>query len=1009
MTQIQQKRQQVQLALLMAAAFVLRVGLILTTEGYPYDVNCFFAWGMRMADVGPAAFYAADYFCDYPPGYLYVLGWVGKMMELLQVHYLQKKALLLLAFVPTLADVALVWVLYHIARPGHGHRLAVRFAAAAAFCPVLLFNTAVWKQIDSVFALVVVLCFWMLEQGRYLPGAALYGLALAIKPQALLAGPVLAVCFLRPLLAAKTNPQRVSAVKNGALGVMCAVLPPCLLGLPFWGLAGLVEGLVTKYFTTTSSYPYASVNAFNLLGALGANWKGQSEYLWLGGLPLCTWQQLGTVLVAVLTVWLALAARRAHRNGCFSPLLLAAAYAVGVFTFSHRMHERYLIFAAVLLCAAAAKLANQKLFLLAGGLSLTSFINLAVVYCTVGTDDEFLSSAVSIQMLKIVGLAETILCLILLFTVWDLVGGTAVHPFRLKEQPPVPSPSRPQPAWTRREALFLAGLTAAVALVSFVYLGDTTAPQTCVDTNGRGSVQYRVSVAQPVDSIWVYPGVSSHNNGSLTVADEAGNQLLTVSLNYGNPFTWSRADLPDYTGALVFTVTEGQVFEVSLRDAAGQKLLPASDDGQLCALFDEPQLVPERISQLNSFYFDEIYHARTGYESLHGMQIYETTHPPMGKNFMALGIAIFGMTAFGWRFFGTLFGVLMVPVMYLLVRRLTRTPRWAAFAAVLLGLDFMRFTQSRIATIDSYSAFFILLGAYLMVWYCQSVLQNGVHRSVLPMALCGLAFGMGCASKWTGLYAGVGLAVCYFGALWQRYGQLCGAAVPEKQRRPAQFQKEFGLAIGGGVLFFVVIPVIIYILSFLPYRLHDPDFGLQRWWNHQLFMYDYHSKLDATHAFASNWYSWPLDLRPVWYYAGGYLPADTYASIAGFFSPVVSVLGTVAMLLLFAKGLQGQSSAAGRGVMVFYLSQLLPWMLVTRCIFLYHYFPSMLFTVAAAALVLHRWEQKAPKAAKRAGTVILVAAAILFVWFYPVLSGLPVSGAWVASLKWLPSWGFYIL
>ena len=35
------------------------------------------------------------------------------------------------------------------------------------------------------------------------------------------------------------------------------------------------------------------------------------------------------------------------------------------------------------------------------------------------------------------------------------------------------------------------------------------------------------------------------------------------------------------------------------------------------------------------------------------------------------------------------------------------------------------------------------------------------------------------------------------------------------------------------------------------------------------------------------------------------------------------------------------------------------------------------------------------------------ASLVLFVWFYPVLSGLPVPTAWAASTLWLPSWGFY--
>lgn len=129
------------------------------------------------------------------------------------------------------------------------------------------------------------------------------------------------------------------------------------------------------------------------------------------------------------------------------------------------------------------------------------------------------------------------------------------------------------------------------------------------------------------------------------------------------------------------------------------------------------------------------------------------------------------MTAFGWRCAGTLFGVMLVPLMWCFARRLTHK-RWAgAMAGALIAAGFMRFSQSRIATIDIYGTFFILLGAYFMVWYCQSVLQNGVDGSLLPMALGGVAFGLGCASKWTGIYAGAGLAVLYLGVLYARWKQ----------------------------------------------------------------------------------------------------------------------------------------------------------------------------------------------------------------------------------------------
>ena len=337
----------------------------------------------------------------------------------------------------------------------------------------------------------------------------------------------------------------------------------------------------------------------------------------------------------------------------------------------------------------------------------------------------------------------------------------------------------------------------------------------------------------------------------------------------------------------------------------------------------------------------------------------------------------------------------MVPVMYGLCRRLTRRP-WLAFVGgALIALDFMRFAQSRIATIDVYGTFFILLGALCMVWYCQTVLEKGVRGALLPMALGGVAFGLGCASKWTGIYSGAGLAVLYFGVLWARY----------KQQKPG-FARELKLAFAGGVAFYVVVPLAIYILSYFPYKVHDPSFGLADWWNCQTFMYRYHSQLKSTHAFESRWYTWPMMLRPVWYYMGKYLPAGMYASIAGFGSPVVWWGGTAALAALGWRQASGRGSRAGAACLVMFSAQILPWMLVTRSTFLYHYFPGAMFGLVALVLWLGQTEERT---AKRRAAVLLALALALFVWFYPAISGLPVPRAWAASLKWLPTWGFYIL
>ncbi len=970
--------------MLLGGALLLRLVLALVTDGYPYDMSCFVAWGDKLAAEGPAAFYSEGYFADYPPGYLWVLGLVGAIRAALHIAYESKWTYFLLALVPSLCDCGLAWLVYRTAKRsswGVKEHTALVLTAFTAFNPLMLFDTGVWKQIDGAFALPLVLCFVLLEQRRYLPAAVLYGVALAIKPQALLFGPVLAVCYLAAITLEK---DRLRAFGRCFGGAALALLPPLLTGLPFFGVVQLIPKLIDKYTGTMSGYPYATINAFNWLAALGGNWKELADPALFG----ISWQQLGCLNILLVTAGLAYFAVRSVRGGWFSPLLLAAYYGIGIFTLAHCMHERYMVPGVLLTLLAAAHWNDIRLYAAGVGLSLTGFINLAAVYSLTGSNDEWLTSATSSTVAVLTGLGETVCFVLLIFAVWDIArhGHTLALPETKPETaPPVPAP---QPKWTRREVGALLALTAATAVLSFSYLGSRTAPQDPLDATGT-ALSESVTLDGSAVSLWVYPGISF--GGSMTVTDASGSTVFEKELNYGTCFSWTANNVQMAAGTqLTVMVENAQLFELAFRDANG-RLVPVTGGG---ALFDEQTAVPDTISQLNSMYFDEIYHGRTGYEQLHKMPVYETTHPPLGKDLIMVGIALFGMTAFGWRFAGTLFGVLLVPLAWCFVRRLTRKPWAAATAGVLLALDFMRFSQSRLATIDVYGTFFILLGAYCMVWYCQRVLTDGVNRALLPMALGGVAFGLGCAAKWTGIYAGAGLAVLYLGVLYARW----------QQKRPG-FRAEFRTAAVGGVLFYVLLPLCLYIGSYLPYWWRDPAFSLSDWWQCQVSMFSYHATLKATHPFESRWYTWLLGLRPVWYYRNGYLPYGMKASIAGMAGPVIWLVGLAALVGLLWHQVSGRGSRQGAGVLILYGTQLIPWMLVTRCTFLYHYFPSSMFCLAALALVLAR--MKHVDWAKKIAAGLCVVALVLFVLYYPALSGLPIPAWWADALNALPSFGFY--
>lgn len=240
---------------LIAGGMLLRALLAVVTEPYAYDQNCFFSWALKIAQDGPGNFYAPDYFADYPPGYMLVLGLVGKLMGLLHLNFTQAAAWLLMSLVPILCAGGLVWAVWNIGlETGNGDvRWANRAAGFAAFGPSLVYCTGVWMQIDEVVCFLMVLALWQLSRGKFWQGCLWYGAALAVKPQALLAGPVLALCALLPLLQ-EGAAGLAAALKRGVGGAVCALAPVLAAALPF----GLTPAaLLEKYLGTAQSYPYA--------------------------------------------------------------------------------------------------------------------------------------------------------------------------------------------------------------------------------------------------------------------------------------------------------------------------------------------------------------------------------------------------------------------------------------------------------------------------------------------------------------------------------------------------------------------------------------------------------------------------------------------------------------------------------------------------------------------------------------------------------------------------------
>ena len=586
----------------------------------------------------------------------------------------------------------------------------------------------------------------------------------------------------------------------------------------------------------------------------------------------------------------------------------------------------------------------------------------------------------------------------------------------------------------KKDALPMLLITVLYAVTAFFHLGSLSAPQHPWDFGNEESETFLLPEQALVSKVWYFSGLGTgkyqveissdgvtwlslwqrkdnpDNPDEITGyywADGTGyGDSYAMTQNYNELFKWNEIifDNPQYIQYIRITgqADKGllELNELALFDDAGQPI-EVSDSAN--PLFDEQDTVPQTISFLNSAYFDEIYHPRTAYEHLRGVEPYEISHPPLGKLIMSVGISLFGMTPFGWRFMGTLFGVAMLPLLYLFLKNLFGRTSIATCGTILLAVDFMHLTQTRLATIDTYAFFFILLMYYFLYRYLA--LPNGAsfRQCALPLFLSGLFWGIGAASKWTVIYGCVGLVVLYFIGLVYKLRQW-----PEETRHERVSWTVKILAFS--VLVFAVIPAVIYLLSYLPYAQASGQVSLEtlfrEMWENQQYMLSYHSGVTDSHPYASRWYEWLVNARPILYYMDNSVAGYT-TRFAAFLNPVVCWGGLIAVLSAAVQVVR-RHSAVALFIVIGYLSQLVPWFFIGRITFAYHYFPSVLFLILALCYLFHTLAQKEAQLSwKPAMYAITGGAGALYALFYPVLVGITIP-SWYGSylLKWLPAWPF---
>lgn len=588
---------------------------------------------------------------------------------------------------------------------------------------------------------------------------------------------------------------------------------------------------------------------------------------------------------------------------------------------------------------------------------------------------------------------------------------------------------------SRGDMCFLTAVMAIYSLVSFHQLGAFTMPVTTWQpSSSPQEIILHLPQASSFDRLITFYGEGDNNSresgyqlGFHNIAVEGSSDRVSwypiTVLNEGSIYRFNIAyGLWDYPYIRITSTDDADTLS-EIAFASGDTLLKVEveEDAQANSAYPAALLIDEqdRVALDPTYYdesfFDEIYHPRNAWEIANGQFMYSTVHPLLGTELMALSIRLLGNCPFAWRLPGALIGIAILPLVYVLLYRLLFDSRYARFGTVLAACEFMHITTSRIATLEPISVFLILFMYERMVAWCNiSWWDQPFRKSVSTLFSAGLVMSLGFSAKWTACYSAVGLALMFFVTLFQRFGEYRRAKSVDPEtllslseaeqlayRRAMHFPDLAAKTILWAVLFFVGLPLIIYALVYIPAPFSRTGYSLQAVADQTAYIYNYHTNLEATHPYQSTWTQWMLDARPIWYF-GRLDRQSVYHTITCFTNPLTTWTALAAIpatLIAFLR----KRSFAPFVILAGFFSALCPWMLVNRCVFAYHFYPSCMFEILAVTYGAMLVERRFPKAAWVRHAYLFASIAV-FVIFLPVLTGFGTTQDYVTFLEFLPLW-----
>jgi dolichyl-phosphate-mannose-protein mannosyltransferase len=558
----------------------------------------------------------------------------------------------------------------------------------------------------------------------------------------------------------------------------------------------------------------------------------------------------------------------------------------------------------------------------------------------------------------------------------------------------------------------------------YINLGSETNVKSMVILLKQGAINVTISTGSPsnwtfnITENWPYSNSQwsedyykyAQYGGQNEIPIERVTQYLKLNFSSAGSYNTIIAEIG------VIDQSNHQVIIQSINDLG-------SGNPNLHNLIDEQNMIQYPSDYMQNTYFDEIYFVRTAEQYLHSQLPYEWTHPPLGKLIQASSLLIFGFNPFGWRIMGVIFATLMIPLIYLFGKKLFGTWIGGFTAAFLLTFDFMHFVMGRMGTADTYVVFFSLASQLFFFIYVKNVVDKGWKTSIIPLFLAFFFFALGFSSKWLVLYGFAG-----------ELALLLAMRLYEVKNLKSNLSGKFYAFLDhpySVIVAFILFAIGIYFLTYSPDMvIGRPFFGVI---SLQGQMFNYHFYLTATHPFSSPWYSWPFmfDLVNAIHNILSSAPPSTLnwvhvpvwlesAPMANGLKSTIVVMGNPAVWWIgfadvigltvfyvskiFRKTFSLKKYLPPVFILIVFFFQWLPYVLITRVVFIYHFYSNVPILCLGTAFVVSKyWSNRWVKIAAITYFALTIA---LFVLFYPVISGVPASSSTIDSLKWFNGWVF---